>query len=220
MFLLGHSCWGYLFSKFFGRRLGVDVSPTLAFLAGILPDFDLYLQPLGLAHHTLTHSLLILTPLTIILVAARSRRGAAISIGILSHLFTDAIVGTLPIIFPLSAVQIGLSLGIPSANDTILEIGALTLTLLYMLRNGDAHIISRKNTENLWLSIPLISITTLTLLFAQDNNIQLIAYAFSRRALSAITLGHIALGITLSVGIAQGFRAITKASSKTTGRLN
>jgi len=45
MFLLGHSCWSYLFSKATGRQLNVNLPAYLALLSGILPDFDIYFQP-------------------------------------------------------------------------------------------------------------------------------------------------------------------------------
>jgi len=45
MFLLGHSCWSYLFSKATGRKLNVNLPAYLALLSGILPDFDIYFQP-------------------------------------------------------------------------------------------------------------------------------------------------------------------------------
>ena len=51
MFLLGHSCWSYLFSKATGRELKIELPAYLALLSGILPDFDIYFQPY-IVHHT------------------------------------------------------------------------------------------------------------------------------------------------------------------------
>src|SRR5438445_13869702 len=85
MFLLGHSCWSYLFSKATGRRLNVNLSAYLALLSGILPDFDIYFQPY-LVHHTYTHSLIVIIPVVLVLTYFFGRIGFAFSIGILSHL--------------------------------------------------------------------------------------------------------------------------------------
>ena len=54
----------------------------------------------------------------------------------------------------------------------------------------------------------MVSIVTLTLLFAGDNNVSLAAFAFSRKALTLITLGHVVLIGTLGLGVVQGVRAI------------
>src|SRR5213592_1907974 len=85
MFLLGHSCWSYLFSKATGRKLNVNLPAYLALLSGILPDFDIYFQPY-LVHHTYTHSLIVIIPIVLVLTYFFGRLGFAFSIGILSHL--------------------------------------------------------------------------------------------------------------------------------------
>jgi len=188
----------------------VEIPITLALLAGILPDLDLYFQPIGLVHHTYTHSLVILGPLVILLSIILRRKGLIISIGILSHLFTDGLVGTIPILFPLSLVQVGFGLGVPSAIDTILEVGILPLALLYAVINGDAKAIIHGDSRNMLMLIPLGAILSLSLLFAQDNNIYLPEYAFARQALIGITIGHFLLGGVMALSTLQGFRSRVK----------
>ncbi len=211
MFLLGHSCWSYLISKATGRKLHVNLPLYLALLSGVLPDFDIYFQPL-IKHHTYTHSILILLPLSILLTYRYKQQGAAFSVGLLSHLLTDSLVGDLPIMYPLSNQTIGLGpqipwLGIPSPSDTILEGGALILVIIYVFLNGDYQQFTRPQKESLPMSITLASIVSLTLLFAGDNNISLTEFAFSRTALTLISLGHIFEGSALTLGTAQGLRA-------------
>ncbi len=179
MFLLGHSCWSYLFSKATGRRLNVNLPAYLALLSGILPDFDIYFQPY-LVHHTYR---------------------------ILSHLLGDFLVGTIPLLYPLYPnSDVGLNLGIPSLADTALEIGAFGLVLLYAYRNGDYKLVLKPTRDGLLLVIPLFALVTLTLLFAGDRSIPLAEFAFSRRALTVITVGHILLSGILALGVLQGFR--------------
>ncbi len=213
MFLLGHSCWSYIISRGSGEKLNVRLPVYLALLAGVLPDFDIYFKPV-IEHHTYTHSLLVLLPLSILLTYKFKRLGGAFSLGILSHLLTDSLVGTIPIFYPASTVTVGLSLGLPSPADTILEVGALAIAMAYALRNGDYEFFRGPHEESMMMSITLVSIVTLTLLFAGDNNIPLATFAFSRRALTAISLGHVVLVLTLGLGTIQGIRSyLSKQSS-------
>ena len=207
MFLLGHSCWSYLVSKLTGRRLQVNLPAWLAFLSGILPDFDIYFRPV-LAHHTWTHSVLILLPISLILAIRFGRLGIAFSTGILSHLLTDSLVGTIPILYPFSATTVGLNLGIPSVSDTILETGALLAVLILAYINEDYLQITRPNKKSLWLIVPLYALITLSVLFAGDNGISLANFAFSRKAFTLITIGHAILAGLLALGVVQGTRAV------------
>jgi len=206
LFLLGHSCWSYLFSKATGRELNVNLPAYLALLSGILPDFDIYFQPY-LVHHTYTHSLVIVVPVILVLTYFFGRLGFAFSIGILSHLLGDFLIGTIPLLYPLYPnSDVGLNLGIPSLADTVLEIGAFALVLVYAYWNGDYKLILKPSRESLMLTIPLFALVTLTLLFAGDRSIPLAEFAFSRRALTVITLGHILLSGILALGVLQGIR--------------
>ena len=204
MFLLGHSVWGYLFCKISGRKLRSEIPLSFALFAGILPDFDLLFQPFGLLHHTFTHSLIFIGPLTIIPILLFKQKGLVLSIGILSHLFTDAIVGTIPVMFPLSLTEIGFRL--PLAVDAILEVGVLPFILLYILRNGDAKSILRGDFRNILIIIPFVAIVSLSFMFALDNNIYLPTYAFARKALTVITFGHYLLGFVMSLAIVLAFK--------------
>jgi len=207
VFLLGHSCWSYLFSKLTGRQVKVNPLAYMALLAGVLPDFDIYFKPL-IQHHTYTHSLIILLPICAVLVIRFKGLGLTISAGILSHLVADSIVGTIPPLYPLSNFQFGISLGIPSPADTVLEVGALGVVLVLAYLNGDYKLVTESRRESVYLVIPMVSIVTLTLLFAGDNYVSLAALAFSRKALTLITLGHAVLIGILGLGVFQGVRAI------------
>lgn len=219
MFLLGHSCWSYLFSKVTGQELKVSVPAYMALLSGVLPDFDIYFQP-WIKHHTYTHSLLVLGPIVVILSYRYRMLGIAFSAGLLSHLFTDSLVGTIPLLYPLyPGTEIGLSLGLPSTADTLLEMGAFAAVLVYAFVNGDYKLVSKSQEGSLYLAIPLVAIVTLTLLFAGDNKIPLATVAFSRKALTAITVGHLVLAGILAVGVLQGIRAyLAKSPTKNVGQ--
>lgn len=205
LFLLGHSCWSYLFSKGSGKALRVNVPAYLALLAGTLPDFDIYFGFLGLQHHTWTHSLIVLIPVTILLTYFLGRLGLALSIAILSHILGDFLVGTIPLLYPFYPNWTpGISFGIPSFADTVLEMGAFGLVLVFAVFNGDWKLVAKPSRDSLLLGIPLFAIDTLTILFAGDRNIPLASFAFSRKALTVITAGHILLSGILALGVLQG----------------
>ncbi len=132
----------------------------------------------------------------------------AFSTGILSHLVADSLVGTIPPLYPLSDFQLGVNLGLPSPADTALEVGALGLVLVLAYLNGDYKLLTESHREGVYLALPLVSIVTLTLLFAGDNNLPLAEFAFSRKALTLITLGHAALIGVLGLAALQGVRAV------------
>lgn len=205
MFLLGHSSWSYLFSKGSGKGLKVNVPAYLALLGGTLPDFDIYFGFLGLQHHTWTHSLIVLVPVTILLTYFLGRLGLALSVGILSHILGDFLVGTIPLLYPFYPNWTpGISFGIPSFADTALEMGAFGLVLIYAGFNGDWKLVRKPSRDSLLLGIPLFAIDTLTLLFAGDRSIPLADFAFSRKALTVITAGHIVLSGILALGVLEG----------------
>ena len=206
-----------MFSKVSGRQLKVTVPAYLALLSGTLPDFDIYFGFLGLQHHTWTHSLLVLIPVTVLLAYFFGRLGLAFSIGILSHLVADFLVGNLPLLYPLSKTWTpGLNLGIPSLADTVLELGAFGLVLVYAFFNGDYRLVLKPSRDGLLLGIPLFAIDTLTLLFAGDRMIPLTAFAFSRKALTVITAGHILLSGVLALGVLQGLIWYFRSQQKKT----
>src|SRR5436189_5801041 len=89
MFLLGHACWSYLFSKSSARGLRVSMPAYLALLAGVIPDFDIYFQPLGLIHDTQTHSLLVIIPTVVVFTYFLRRFLLACSLGLISHVLAD-----------------------------------------------------------------------------------------------------------------------------------
>ncbi|MBI2184450.1 MAG: metal-dependent hydrolase [Thaumarchaeota archaeon] len=204
MFLLGHVAYSYIVSKSSAKPLGAKIPISLAIMLGILPDLDILLQGLGVPHHTLTHSFIFWLPVAIIFAAKLGSKSIPLILGIYSHLAADAIVGTVPALLPISSIEVGLSLPIPSLYDAALEVGGLTAALLYMYTNGDLSILLRGSRQNLTVSVPVIAIVALSTLFANHNEISIVTYAFSRWAMTAITIGHIILLALLSTGVCTG----------------
>ena len=203
MYLLGHIAIGYLVAWAFARWRKQKLSLWLAFTVGIVPDFDILFQGLGLEHHTYTHSLLLWAPVAIALLLW-NRKSVPYVAGILSHLLIgDILVSSIPFLLPLSSISIGLRLGMPSFADAILESGAFLLMLLLMWRNGDLRRMLSGEKKNLLMLVPLVSMTSLTWLAARTPELeQLVSYGFSRLEIETISVGQILLMILFIISIA------------------
>ena len=203
MYLLGHIAIGYLVAYAFARWRKQKLSLWLAFTVGIVPDFDILFQGLGLEHHTYTHSLLLWAPVAIALLLW-NRKSVPYVAGILSHLLIgDVLVSSIPFLLPLSSVSVGLRFGMPSFVDAILESGAFLLMFLLMWRNGDLRRMFSGGKKNLLLLVPLVSMTSLTWLAARTPELeQLVSYGFSRLEIEIVSVSQILLMILFIIAIA------------------
>jgi hypothetical protein len=203
MYLLGHIAIGYLVAWAVARWRKEKLSLWLAFTVGIVPDYDILFQGLGLVHHTYTHSLLLWTPVVIALVAL-NRKTLPYVAGILSHLLIgDFLVSSIPLLLPLSNISVGLRLGMPSMADALLESSSLLLMFLVMWRNGDLRRTLSGERVNLLMAVPLVSMFSLTWLAARTPELeQLVTYGFSKIEIETISVGQILLGILFLTSIA------------------
>jgi hypothetical protein len=198
MYLLGHFAIGYLVAWTVARWRKEKLVLWIAFTCGIVPDYDILFQDIGLVHHTYTHSLLLWAPVFLALVWWK-RETLPYIVGILSHLLIgDFIVSSVPLLLPLSNISFGLRLGMPSAIDGLLEPSLLFLMLLVMLLNRDLRRVLSGERRNLLMVVPLVSMASLTWLAAGKPELGgLVNYGFSRLALETIALGQILLGFLL-----------------------
>jgi hypothetical protein len=203
MYLLGHIAIGYLVAWTVARWRREKLVLWLAFTVGIVPDYDILFRGLSLVHHTYTHSLLVWAPVVIALVWWR-RETLPYMAAILSHLLiADFLVSSVPLLLPLSDVSFGLSLGMPSAADALLESSSLFLMLLVMWLSGDLRRTLSGERVNSLMVVPLVSMASLTWLAAGTPELAgLVAYGFSRLALKAISMGQILLGFLFIVSVA------------------
>lgn len=194
MYLPGHIAIGYLVAWAFARWRKQKLSLGLAFTVGIVPDYDILFEGVGLAHHTYTHSLLLWAPIVVALVLWK-RKTIPYVAGILSHLLIgDFLVSSIPILLPLSNVTVGLNLGMPSAADALLEPASLILMITLLLLNGDFRRALNGERSNFLMAIPLASMSALTWLAAGQPELGgLVTYGFSRLALQTISIGEILL---------------------------
>jgi len=207
MFLLGHMVMGYLLAKPVSKLVRENTSTYLLLLAGVIPDFDV-LFPSLIRHHTITHSIVYWIPVLLALGIIFRKRAVPIAIGIVQHfLVGDFLVGASPLLLPLSDIKVGLSLGMPSAADTIIELSVLVAVFAYAWANGDARNVIAGRRENILMIIPLVAMVGLSAFVTGETElVPLVTYGFSRRALSAITIGHIVLGAAMLIAVIQGLK--------------
>ena len=208
MYALGHMMFGYLTVRVLDRVCKTKTKTWIALTVGMIPDVDLYFTPLGLVHHTYTHSILLWLPLIPLLFYSTSF--IPIYFGMVQHMLDDAFVGTVPILLPLSSATIGINLGIPSVADTLLECGAFLAVALVAYGNGDMKRLLSVRTESLWSIIPLATLSSMTLIASRESRVNLTSYAFSSKNLTIISLGHILIAAFLLISCIQGLRTLTK----------
>jgi hypothetical protein len=220
VYLLGHMAMSYLFSWLVAKGRRQKLVLWAALTAGIVPDYDILFSPLGLVHHTYTHSLVLWAPVMFALVYWR-RDSLPYVVGILQHTAVgDFLVGRVPFFLPLSDVSVGLNLGMPSAADAILEFGSLILMILVMWRSGDLKRLLRGGRENLLMAVPLLSLVGLTWLAAGTPELGgLVAYGFSRLTLSVVSLGCIVLGGLMLVSMLGGLPGLFHGPPRSIGRV-
>lgn len=200
---------GYLTVRAFDRVLKTKTRTWIALTVGMIPDVDLFFAPFGLGHHTYTHSIFLWLPLAPLMFCSTSF--VPIYFGIIQHMLDDALIGTVPILLPLTTVQIGFNLGgAPSTADTLLEGAAFIAAAAVAYRSQDMAKLLSVRPESFWSIIPLSALASMTLIASQEFEVNLASYAFSSKNLTLISLGHILTAAFLLLSCIQGIRALTK----------
>ena len=207
MYALGHMVLGYLVVRLVDRVCGTRTSTWLALTVGMVPDIDLAFAWFGTEHHTYTHSLLLWLPL-LVFVYWRKEYFAAY-VGILQHMLDDMLVGPVPILLPLSPLQVGFAFGVPSIVDTILELSALLVAASVAYLNGDMRKMLSISKSSVLNFIPLFIISSSTLIASREFKVVLLDYAFSSKQLTLISAAHIVLAGFLGLSGVRGIQALT-----------
>lgn len=207
--MLGHMVWGYILSRLVSKGVRVKTPPYALLLASVVPDFDLYFLHLGLAHHTYSHSIIIWTPIFLVLLACFGLRSIPYVVGISQHfLVTDFLVGRVPLLLPVSKMEFGLGLGSTGRNEMVLEVGAFVVAALVAYQTGDLQEALTIGRENLRMIFPLFALVSLTLLFANETGVNLLNYGFASGSISLISVSHILLASFLALSFVQGLRSL------------
>src|SRR4030042_6837448 len=113
MYLLGHVALGYILASMAARWRRQRLILWVVFTMGLLPDYDLLFSRFGLAHGTLTHSIVILVPAAILIVI---RWGSSLPymIALIQHVAGDLLMSKYRVFTPLSGAWVGLGIGMGS----------------------------------------------------------------------------------------------------------
>jgi hypothetical protein len=199
---------GYLVVRLVDRVCGTKTSTWLALTVGMVPDIDLAFAWSGIEHHTYTHSLVFWLPF-IVFVFWRKEYVAAY-VGILQHMLDDMLVGPVPILLPLSPLQVGFRFGVPSIVDTVLELSALLVAASVAYLNGDIRKMLSIDRSSMLNLIPLFILSSSTLIASREFNVVLLDYAFSSRKLTLISIAHLVLAGFLGFSGVRGIQGLAQ----------
>jgi hypothetical protein len=197
---------GYLFAWVVAKERKQRLVIWAALTAAIFPDYDILFRPLGLMHHTYTHSLVLWAPVMIALVYWK-RGSLPYVVAVLQHIVLgDTLVGRVPLFLPLSKVQIGLNLGMPSMADILLEVRFSVLALLVLWRSGDLRRVFGGGSETVLMAVLLLSVALMGLLWRGTARLEGGGFGLSRLRLWGLPLIDVVyIGLTATVVVAMLF---------------
>jgi membrane-bound metal-dependent hydrolase YbcI (DUF457 family) len=203
----------------------LHINPHVIFFLGILPDIDLFLSRYGIAHRTITHSM-IFWVIAFIPVFIRYRKASIpYLIAAVQHIiFGDFVVSHATPFWPLTDYRWGLDLPLSSVENVIVEaVGLIILLVWASLGNREIFSMRRGNILSVLVIAPLISF----LIFVYQGGIYSIAehglaadVERSARTFSTsdllphVLVLHLLLVSFLSISLVQGLRAVRIASDK------
>jgi hypothetical protein len=199
---------GYLFAWVVARGQRRRLVIWAALTAAVLPDFDLLFGGFGLAHETYTHSLVVWAPLLLLLVAWRKGSVPYVA-ALLQHIVVgDFLIGSIPILFPLSNIGFGLGLGMPSMPDALIEFSSFLIMVLVMVRSRDLRGLMSGGREEALMVVPLVSMFGLTW-FAEngwgssvaEGVVRLVSYGFSEEAVAIVSVGQILFELLMAAAV-------------------
>lgn len=199
-----------------GGKRGWKLFVPAILMLGVLPDIDLFFRPLGLLHHTVTHSLffwiILFAPF---LVVFRLKSLPYLAAVVQHFAFGDLLVGKVMIFWPFSSSYFGFKMAMPSVIDVALETAGLLLAAGIAISNADLRRLLSADIRNGWMVLPLLALLASMLFFAVDYSFApLIAYVWSRKLLTALVLDHLILVAFLAVSTVQGLRVLGRRENR------
>ena len=91
----------------------------------------------------------------------------------------DFLVGKVPLFLPLSEVQFGLGLSSAGRSEMAPDVGAFIIAAVVAYRMNDLREALTINRKKSMMITPLFVLVSLTLLFANENGINLLGYGFA-----------------------------------------
>jgi len=167
MFFQGHMVWGYLTARATSSLSRTRLVMPLVLLVSILPDADIFLEPFGIKHLTVTHAIFTWVVLFAPVFGYFGvRKTLPYFFAVMQHfLLGDAVMGPIPFLWPATSVSYGLRFEMKSAMDLFLEGFGFALFLGVSYRTGDLVAMFNGDSVNAWSMLPagavLVSFTPL-----------------------------------------------------------
>jgi membrane-bound metal-dependent hydrolase YbcI (DUF457 family) len=170
LFLLGHACWAYLTGRLVSLPFGLRPNLYLLLILGMLPDIDLILGSLDVAHRTVTHSVIFWSLIFIPFFVKYKKVSLPYFVATTQHiLIGDMIVGRTDIFWPVADLRIGLGLPILSPLNLLLEAAGLAIFVVAVVLGKDrSHIADRKKSASLALLV-VIPLATFVILSSNEG---------------------------------------------------
>lgn len=221
-------CWAYITAKSSSSLLKVNANPYLILLLGILPDVDLLLSNYGIAHRTLTHSVVFWSVLFIPLFIRYGKRSIPYFVAPLQHiLLGDLVVSYTVPFWPLSSLNLGLDFPLLSVENIILETVSLSVFLIWVIKSGESKKLLAVKKSNLLSAVALAPLLGFLLFIYQsdlamsldvENSMQTrlessAGWIINNDLFPFVAITHLILVLFLSVSLAQGVRALYRNTS-------
>lgn len=162
MFAVGHLSLGYLFAKGSAKLLKQDINLALVFLLSLIPDIDLIIP--GVEHRTITHSIIVLTTLSLPFFTIYKTKAIPYFIALAQHsLIGDYITGGTRsegalLLWPLTSTSYGLPITIYSITNLTLEWGSFLVALAVMLKTKDLQGLLKGKLSHVSLLVPTLTV--------------------------------------------------------------
>jgi len=216
-------CWAYITGRSCSSLLKVQINPYLILFLGGLPDIDLLLGSLGVAHRGITHSLLFWFIVFVPIFIRYRKQSVPYFAALVQHiLIGDLIVNRTTVFWPFGP-EFGLGFRLFSIENILLETASLIVFLLWANLGSDRRIFLSKDRRNILSVLPLVPLAGfLILLYQADlpmiiqlegqfDQMDRIAERVMQKSLFPLVIAtHSILLAFLSISFIQGLRALTK----------
>ena len=216
-------CWAYIVGRSCSSLLKVNVNPYVILAVGALPDIDLLLGSLGIAHRGITHSLLFWSIVFIPLFVRYRKHAIPYFFALTQHIFVgDLVVNKTTIFWPFGP-DLGLQFRLFSMENIALETAGLIGFLLWVNLTSERQRFFERNRRNLLSLLPMVPIAGFIIFLYQVDlplvlqfegnfdHMDKIAASVMKKSLFPLVLAtHSILLAFLSVSFIQGTRALVK----------
>jgi membrane-bound metal-dependent hydrolase YbcI (DUF457 family) len=153
MFAIGHFALGYLTGKGASKLFNVKINLPLLLAVSVIPDVDLLFSGF-MDHRGLTHSIIVISVLSIPLFAKYKKAMLPYLAALLSHVFLgDLFTGGIEFLWPISKSAFGLELAVYSLPISIIELSLFFISLILMYKFNDLQTLFKPANRNYLLII-------------------------------------------------------------------